>query len=142
MNGHINETAPPLVPIGEVKLVQVEIVVWFVRTCEVSILFVLLFAWLNFLFWSHDFFKIQKDKIWEHTSSLESNRRIKIFVFLTTFSFAKVIVLFLAIITFCLFLILRYYTYMYVPAMGDSQIHFANLRIVNLKEKFFVTTQI
>ena len=40
MNGHINETAPPLVPIGEVKLVQVEIVVWFVRTCEVSILFV------------------------------------------------------------------------------------------------------
>ena len=23
MNGHINETAPPLVPIGEVKLVQV-----------------------------------------------------------------------------------------------------------------------
>ena len=24
MNGHINETAPPLVPIGEVKLVQVQ----------------------------------------------------------------------------------------------------------------------
>ena len=41
MNGHINETAPPLVPIGEVKLVQVQIVVWFVRTCEVWILFVL-----------------------------------------------------------------------------------------------------
>ena len=40
MNGHINETAPPLVPIGEVKLVQVQIVVWFVRTCEVWILFV------------------------------------------------------------------------------------------------------
>ena len=37
MNGHINETAPPLVPIGEVKLVQVQIVVWFVRTCEVWI---------------------------------------------------------------------------------------------------------
>ena len=42
MNGHINETAPPLVPIGEVKLVQVQIVVWFVRTCEVWILFVFL----------------------------------------------------------------------------------------------------
>ena len=42
MNGHINETAPPLVSIGEVKLVQVQIVVWFVRTCEVWILFVLL----------------------------------------------------------------------------------------------------
>jgi hypothetical protein len=41
MNGHINETAPPLVPIGEVKLVQVQIVVWFVRTCEVWIPFVL-----------------------------------------------------------------------------------------------------
>ena len=40
MNGHINETAPPLVPIGEVKLVQVQIVVWFVRTCEVWIPFV------------------------------------------------------------------------------------------------------
>ena len=40
MNGHINETAPPLVSIGEVKLVQVQIVVWFVRTCEVWILFV------------------------------------------------------------------------------------------------------
>ena len=48
MNGHINETAPPLVPIGEVKLVQVEIVVWFVRTCEVSILFVLFFVFLLF----------------------------------------------------------------------------------------------
>ena len=44
MNGHINETAPPLVSIGEVKLVQVQIVVWFVRTCEVWILFVLYFA--------------------------------------------------------------------------------------------------
>ena len=44
MNGHINETAPPLVPIGEVKLVQVQIVVWFVRTCEVWILFVLVFV--------------------------------------------------------------------------------------------------
>ena len=42
MNGHINETAPPLVPIGEVNLVQVQIVVWFVRTCEVWILFVFL----------------------------------------------------------------------------------------------------
>jgi hypothetical protein len=30
MDGHINETAPPLVSIGEVKLVQVQIVVWFV----------------------------------------------------------------------------------------------------------------
>jgi hypothetical protein len=38
MDGHINETAPPLVSIGEVKLVQVQIVVWFVRTCEVWIL--------------------------------------------------------------------------------------------------------
>ena len=46
MNGHINETAPPLVPIGEVKLVQVQIVVWFVRTCEVWILFVLQFCLL------------------------------------------------------------------------------------------------
>jgi hypothetical protein len=44
MNGHINETAPPLVPIGEVKLVQVQIVVWFVRTCEVWIPFVLHFC--------------------------------------------------------------------------------------------------
>jgi hypothetical protein len=44
MNGHINETAPPLVPIGEVKLVQVQIVVWFVRTCEVWIPFVLYFC--------------------------------------------------------------------------------------------------
>ena len=44
MNGHINETAPPLVPIGEVKLVQVQIVVWFVRTCEVWILFVFSFS--------------------------------------------------------------------------------------------------
>jgi hypothetical protein len=44
MNGHINETIPPLVPIGEVKLVQVQIVVWFVRTCEVWILFVLHFC--------------------------------------------------------------------------------------------------
>jgi hypothetical protein len=35
MNGHINETAPPLVPIGEVKLV---------RTCEVWIPFVLHFC--------------------------------------------------------------------------------------------------
>jgi hypothetical protein len=43
MNGHINETAPPLVPIGEVKLVQVQIV-WFVRTCEVWIPFVLHFC--------------------------------------------------------------------------------------------------
>ena len=49
MNGHINETAPPLVSIGEVKLVQVQIVVWFVRTCEVWILFVLLFV-LGFVF--------------------------------------------------------------------------------------------
>jgi hypothetical protein len=40
MNGHINETAPPLVPIGEV---QVQIV-WFVRTCEVWIPFVLHFC--------------------------------------------------------------------------------------------------
>jgi hypothetical protein len=39
MNGHINETAPPLVPI-----VQVQIVVWFVRTCEVWIPFVLHFC--------------------------------------------------------------------------------------------------
>ncbi len=46
MNGHINETAPPLVPIGEVKLVQVQIVVWFVRTCEVWILFVFCFCFL------------------------------------------------------------------------------------------------
>jgi hypothetical protein len=44
MNGHINETAPPLVSIGEVKLVQVQIVVWFVRTCEVWILSVLSFC--------------------------------------------------------------------------------------------------
>ena len=44
MNGHINETAPPLVPIGEVKLVQVQIVVWFVRTCEVWIPFVFCFV--------------------------------------------------------------------------------------------------
>ena len=49
MNGHINETAPPLVPIGEVKLVQVQIVVWFVRTCEVWILFVFLEAVTLFL---------------------------------------------------------------------------------------------
>jgi hypothetical protein len=47
MNGHINETAPPLVPIGEVKLVQVQIVVWFVRTCEVWIPFVLHFCYLK-----------------------------------------------------------------------------------------------
>ena len=47
MNGHINETAPPLVSIGEVKLVQVQIVVWFVRTCEVWILFVLHFIWCD-----------------------------------------------------------------------------------------------
>ncbi len=47
MNGHINETTPPLVPIGEVKLVQVQIVVWFVRTCEVWILFVLHFFTLK-----------------------------------------------------------------------------------------------
>jgi hypothetical protein len=47
MNGHINETAPPLVPIGEVKLVQVQIVVWFVRTCEVWIPFVLHFCFLK-----------------------------------------------------------------------------------------------
>ena len=49
MNGHINETAPPLVPIGEVKLVQVQIVVWFVRTCEVWIPFVLTFFYELFL---------------------------------------------------------------------------------------------
>ena len=48
MNGHINDTIPPLVPIGEVKLVQVQIVVWFVRTCEVWILFVLHFLLLQF----------------------------------------------------------------------------------------------
>jgi hypothetical protein len=47
MNGHINETAPPLVPIGEVKLVQVQIVVWFVRTCEVWIPFVLHFCFVK-----------------------------------------------------------------------------------------------
>ena len=46
MNGHINETAPPLVPIGEVKLVQVQIV-WFVRTCEVWIPFVLHFCFVK-----------------------------------------------------------------------------------------------
>ena len=50
MNGHINETAPPLVPIGEVKLVQVQIVVWFVRTCEVWIPFVLTFLVVFWLF--------------------------------------------------------------------------------------------
>ena len=50
MNGHINETAPPLVSIGEVKLVQVQIVVWFVRTCEVWILFVLHFQFLVLLY--------------------------------------------------------------------------------------------
>ena len=49
MNGHINETAPPLVSIGEVKLVQVQIVVWFVRTCEVWILFVLSFCERRFV---------------------------------------------------------------------------------------------
>ena len=63
MNGHINETAPPLVSIGEVKLVQVQIVVWFVRTCEVWILFVLHFFSPKFVilnwgdvylsFWTH-----------------------------------------------------------------------------------------
>ena len=49
MNGHINETAPPLVPIGEVKLVQVQIVVWFVRTCEVWIPFVLHFCIVKYM---------------------------------------------------------------------------------------------
>ena len=56
MNGHINETAPPLVPIGEVKLVQVQIVVWFVRTCEVWIPFVFDDDFLDFLY----FFNLQR----------------------------------------------------------------------------------
>ena len=56
MNGHINETAPPLVPIGEVKLVQVQIVVWFVRTCEVWILFVFSFTFFFQFLKKYSFF--------------------------------------------------------------------------------------
>jgi hypothetical protein len=59
MDGHINETAPPLVSIGEVKLVQVQIVVWFVRTCEVWILSVLsLFCLSHVLFCLSHAFRI------------------------------------------------------------------------------------